>query len=117
MRIGTLYCLDFEGVEDTALLNDPSQLSVCLQEMVKASGLEAIGEPLLHQFKPYGVTCLILLAQSHLAVSTWPEHRMMAVDLFTCGDPILGRRATEQLKRLIACHRVVENVVERYSRK
>ena len=115
MNIGTLYSLDFEDVEEVALLDDSDRLVARLEEIIEISGLEVIGEPLVHHFTPQGVTYLVVLAQSHLAASTWPEHRFMTVDFFTCGDPILGRRAHEALKRSISCRRVTERIIERHS--
>ena len=38
-----------------------------------------------HQFDPYGVSCTISLAESHLSCHTWPEKQCVAVDIFTCG--------------------------------
>lgn len=35
-------------------------------------------------FQPHGATCVVVLAESHLVVSTWPEHRLAHIDLFTC---------------------------------
>lgn len=37
-----------------------------------------------HKFKPYGSTCLIVLAESHLAVHSWPENNYLHMDLVTC---------------------------------
>lgn len=36
------------------------------------------------QFEPQGVTVIIAIAESHLSVHTWPEHRYAAVDVFSC---------------------------------
>jgi S-adenosylmethionine decarboxylase len=36
------------------------------------------------QFQPQGVTCVLVLAESHLVVTTWPEHRFATIDLYTC---------------------------------
>lgn len=43
-----------------------------------------------HHFAPQGVSVVAILAESHLAVHTWPEHRAATVDVFTCGsvDPV-----------------------------
>jgi len=46
-----------------------------------------------HQFKPHGVTVLILLAESHITIHTWPEHRRASIAFYTCGekaDPLLA---------------------------
>lgn len=39
-----------------------------------------------YRFKPHGVTALVLLAESHISVHTWPESGFIAADVFTCGQ-------------------------------
>ena len=39
-----------------------------------------------HMFNPYGVSGVVIIAESHLAIHTWPELGYAAVDLFTCGS-------------------------------
>lgn len=41
-----------------------------------------------HLFSPWGVSGVVVIAESHLAIHTWPEHGYAAVDLFTCGDSV-----------------------------
>lgn len=41
-----------------------------------------------HQFSPYGVTGVAILAESHISVHTWPEHEYAAADIFLCGKII-----------------------------
>lgn len=38
-----------------------------------------------HHFSPFGVSGAVIIAESHLAIHTWPEYGYAAVDLFTCG--------------------------------
>lgn len=38
----------------------------------------------IEPFQPRGATCVLILAESHIAVSTWPEHQLAHVDVFTC---------------------------------
>ena len=40
----------------------------------------------VHEFEPFGITGVALLAESHISVHTWPEHGYAAFDIFTCGD-------------------------------
>lgn len=55
----------------------------------KAAGLTVVGE-CFHHFAPAangqaaGVTGVVLLAESHLAVHTWPEHGVVTLDVFVC---------------------------------
>lgn len=37
-----------------------------------------------HSFKPQGRTLIYILSESHLAVHTWPEHKLVHVDLVSC---------------------------------
>ena len=67
-----------------AAMTDPAALrSLCMQA-VAAAGLQAVGE-LFHRFPPPGgVTGVVLLAESHLAVHTWPELGAVTLDVYVC---------------------------------
>lgn len=41
-----------------------------------------------HSFSPFGVSGVVVIAESHVAIHTWPEYGYAAVDIFTCGDTI-----------------------------
>src|SRR5688572_31426212 len=62
-------------------------------ELVKASMVEAakraqatIVDVVFHEFNPVGISGVVVIAESHLAIHTWPEHRYAAVDVFSCGE-------------------------------
>ncbi|MGC8867939.1 MAG: adenosylmethionine decarboxylase [Elusimicrobiales bacterium] len=60
-----------------------------IQEVMMSCAKEAnttIIDSIFHKFKPYGVSGVIVIAESHLSIHTWPEHRFASVDFFTCGD-------------------------------
>ena len=42
----------------------------------------------VHAFSPQGVTGVATLAESHLALHSWPEHGYLAADVFTCGEHV-----------------------------
>jgi S-adenosylmethionine decarboxylase proenzyme len=54
----------------------------CVQAC-RDAGMRVVGER-FHQFEPRGVTGVVLLAESHLAVHTWPEIRFAALDIYVC---------------------------------
>jgi S-adenosylmethionine decarboxylase proenzyme len=67
-----------------APLGDPEALRALCLHAVAASGLHAVGE-LFHRFPaPGGVTGVVLLAESHLAVHTWPELAAVTLDVYVC---------------------------------
>ena len=70
---------------DPAPLGDPGALGRLFAAMVGELGLHPVGEPLWHKFPgPGGVTGLVMLAESHLAVHTFPEHGSLCLNLFCC---------------------------------
>lgn len=46
-----------------------------------------------HEFNPFGVSGMVIIAESHLSIHTWPEYGYAAVDIFTCGDIIKPEEA------------------------
>jgi S-adenosylmethionine decarboxylase len=68
----------------SALMRDvPALRSLCLQA-VRVQGLNAVGE-LFHAFPPPGgVTGVVLLAESHVALHTWPEREAVTLDVYVC---------------------------------
>jgi S-adenosylmethionine decarboxylase proenzyme len=67
-----------------AAMTDARALRDCCLEAVRVAGLRPVGE-LFHAFPaPGGVTGAVLLAESHLAVHTWPELGVVTIDAFVC---------------------------------
>jgi S-adenosylmethionine decarboxylase len=75
---------DIRGVGgDALLLNDVSALrNLCMAAVAEAQ-LTAVGE-LFHAYPGGGVTGVVLLAESHLAVHTWPELDAVTFDIYVC---------------------------------
>jgi len=68
---------------DTPVFTQADALrGVCLKA-VEEAGLTIVGDRFF-QFKPQGVTGTVLLAESHLAIHTWPEAGFVAVDVYVC---------------------------------
>lgn len=66
------------------LLNDPEQIRSALIKAIIAGGATLL-DLCVHQFSPHGVTATATLAESHIAIHTWPEYGYFAADLFFCG--------------------------------
>jgi S-adenosylmethionine decarboxylase len=76
---------DLAGI-DAALLGDPSAIDALLREAARAAGARILHSH-FHAFGPgMGVTGVLLLAESHISIHTWPEHGFAAADIFMCGD-------------------------------
>jgi S-adenosylmethionine decarboxylase proenzyme len=56
-----------------------------------------------HAFNPFGVSGIVVIAESHLSIHTWPEYGCPAMDIFTCGDVIQPEPAAEYIARRLGC--------------
>jgi S-adenosylmethionine decarboxylase len=83
---------------DREVLNDLDRLQKALIAATEEAGATVIGKS-FHQFSPQGVSGVVLLAESHLCLHTWPEYNYAAADVFTCGDSVEPRVAAERLIR------------------
>lgn len=56
-----------------------------------------------HEFNPFGISGVVVIAESHLSIHTWPEYCYAAVDIFTCGDVIQPELAVSYLVKKFEC--------------
>jgi len=69
------------------LLNDVEfveRIFVEAAEKAKATIVKSV----FHKFSPHGVSGVVVIAESHIAIHSWPEYGYAAVDIFTCGNSI-----------------------------
>jgi len=70
---------------DPKLMNDVAGIERDMVAAARAAGATVINST-FHHFSPYGVSGVVVIEESHLAIHTWTEYGYAAVDLFTCGD-------------------------------
>jgi len=88
---------DCEGERALALLRDPDGLRQASLAATRAAGLTVVGD-LFHAFPaPGGVTGVVLLAESHLALHTWPELAGVTLDVYVCNRSGDHSRQARQL--------------------
>lgn len=98
---------DLRGVDPAlAPMTDPDRLAAACREAVMRAGLQGVAE-LMHRFGPAdgqsGITGVVLLAESHLALHTWPELGAVTLDVYVCnygGDN--SGKASALLEALVA---------------
>jgi len=69
------------------IMNDVAVIENSMVQAAKEAGATVINST-FHHFSPYGVSGVVVIQESHLAIHTWPEYGYAAVDLFTCGDQV-----------------------------
>ena len=102
---------EYSECECTFLDSEPDIRSLMLEAATR-SGATVVGD-IFHHFSPQGVTGVVVVAESHLAIHTWPEFGYASVDIFTCGtrvDPWIG---FEYIKEKLQSKRWVSKEIAR----
>ncbi len=72
---------------DRDLLNDATLVKQALLDAAQAANATIV-DAVLHKFSPHGVSGVVVIAESHIAIHTWPEYGYAALDIFTCGETV-----------------------------
>ena len=94
------------------ILNDKTQIEDHMFQAIQASGATIIF-PFFHQFSPYGISGVIVIAESHVAIHTWPEYGYAAVDIFTCGETIDPQIVADQLREMLEVREISVQEIKR----
>ncbi len=78
------------------LLNDVKRVEDIMVAAAKLAKATIVGTH-FHQFSPFGISGVVVIAESHVAIHTWPEHGYAAVDIFTCGETLSPEVAAQYL--------------------
>jgi S-adenosylmethionine decarboxylase proenzyme len=90
----------FDCRDAAGLMRDGAALAALCERLATHAGLTVVGRQ-FHAFAPHGdagVTGVLLLAESHLAVHTWPELRAVTLDVFVCN---FGADNSDKAQRLV----------------
>lgn len=90
---------------DSDVLNDAQNVENSMKRAAIECGATIVNS-VFHTFNPHGVSGVVVIAESHLAIHTWPEFGYAAVDVFTCGDMVDPWVATRALKEYLGAESV-----------
>ncbi len=90
---------------DPQILNDAEQIEIYMKRAAIECGATIVNST-FHTFNPHGVSGVVVIAESHLAIHTWPEYGYAAVDVFTCGDTVDPHIATEVLRESLKATKI-----------
>ena len=95
-EFGKHYLVEFQGCDPERIKYLEPAKEIFLRA-VRDSNATHIGN-IFHQFEPYGISGVVLIAESHMSFHTWPEAGYVGLDIFTCGTEMSPEVAIELLK-------------------
>lgn len=103
--------MELEGC-NREILNDVDALREALLTAANLAGATILGDS-FHRFSPHGISGVVVIAESHLFVHTWPEYGYAAADIFTCGTSVQPEVAAEKMVELLGAEKHTVMVIER----
>ncbi len=102
-NLGLHVLLDLEGCPEN-LLSDAPRIRASLRKAAELAGATIVGEA-FHSFNPPGVSGVLLIAESHLSVHTWPSLGKATLDIYTCGEKFNAIAAADLLTTFFEAER------------
>ena len=109
--LGQHSLFDFYGCDSARLASTEALRAVLLAAVRNAGG--TIVTDTFHTFSPHGVSGVIVIAESHVTIHTWPEHGYAAVDVFSCGVSLDHDRIREETQHALSATTVDQRVFAR----
>ncbi len=97
---------------DYEVLNDIKRVERIMVDAAIKAGAD-VKEYVFHKFSPQGVSGVVVISESHLAIHTWPEYGYAAVDVFTCGEKVNPWDACNYICELFNAKHVSANEIKR----
>ena len=78
--------LDLWLDKDAGVLSDDKSVEQAFTKAAEIAGATVLNQQWHHFGEGFGLTGVVMLAESHMSIHTWPEYGYAAVDVFMCGD-------------------------------
>lgn len=93
--LGYHYLIELYGCNYN-IINNKKKIKNISKETAKIANATII-KPFFHKFRPYGVSGVVVIAESHITIHTWPEYKYCAADFFTCSAKMKTDESIEYL--------------------
>lgn len=109
--LGTHIVCELSGC-DPDVLTDVDAVRDMMIGAAKAANATVM-EVAFHRFEPQGVSGVVVLAESHISIHTWPELGYAAMDFYTCGDHTDPWLACEHAAKALRAQSTITSEVKR----
>ncbi len=100
-KLGRHILAEFTGC-DGELLNDIQAIKSILKEAARQADATIV-DSVFHRYNPHGLSGVVVIAESHISIHTWPEYGYAAADFFTCGEQVDPWKACHYMKESLRC--------------
>lgn len=108
---GTHYIIDLFGC-NAKQINSSSFLRKVMKESIAGTDIVLLNDA-FHTFDPQGVTGFFLLSTSHLSIHSWPEHKYISIDVYSCSDEKTTRLVVNEILNKIEHKKAIVKLIDR----
>jgi len=108
--LGWHWLVDF--FQCVKLPTEPFILEAILVTAAEMAGATVV-QSCFHRFSPHGLSGVVVIAESHLAAHTWPEHHALCLDIFSCSQKIHAQTAIDYIAEKIQARKIAQRLVSR----
>ena len=106
-----LYSVDFGGCTDL-IDRAPDEIMAAFCAALRRAGATVVHE-LSHAFPGTGLTCVLILSESHAVLHTWPETGTVNIDIFSCSPRLKSLEAIDELRRSFGAQHITVQEIPR----
>jgi len=111
INLGTQYLAEFYNCCKNTI-NDKDRIREIMIEAAKIAKATIVAD-IFHEFNPHGISGVVVIAESHIAIHSWPEHSCASVDIFTCSSDMSPEAAVEYLKAAFKAQKIEVRKIDR----
>ena len=109
--LGSHFLIEYHRC-DPKTLNHLERVRGIMIEAANVCGASVLDSS-FHRFSPQGVSGVVVIAESHITIHTWPEYDYAAVDIFTCGKKVDPWKAYHHIKNRLDSRETTVREIER----
>jgi S-adenosylmethionine decarboxylase proenzyme len=109
--LGSHFLVELSSCEHQ-LINDAAWVREVMLKAAQMSEAQVIGD-MIHKFSPQGVSGVVVIAESHISIHTWPERGLAAIDFFTCSKNLKVTEALDFIKKSLGAKQMNSRCVHR----
>lgn len=106
-----LFSVDFGECDALAALGSEEIAARFASALGRAGA--TIVQAVSHVYPGAGLTCVLVLRESHAVIHTWPESGTVNIDIFSCSNRLRSSEAIDELSRFFAARRVSVQEIQR----
>ena len=112
IQLITIPHLLVDALDCAGPLDNGEAIQAAMKRAAESVGAEVVGQA-EYRYVPHGVTAVLFLAESHILVSTWPEHKTALLDILLCNDSMDPNVVADTLLAALSARRSIRTPASR----